>query len=238
LACLYIAVFFNLSLFISTTTHNSATALLVCLLAWVIFILAIPNLAPVTAKILKPTPALQVIAAEKRAVSEEIRLRIARLTQTSGELFYGDKIKRETEKLEREEQLRHRQWDNLYKNACRDQLDLAQTLGRVSPSACWIYAASSLANTGPKTYQRLQQSAQRFSQAFADFVRDFFRTGREPGADDWPRIRAEELPSLKLSLPTATVAINDSLNDVLLLAILNVVFFMLAFVFFLRYDVR
>jgi len=35
LACVYIAVFFNLSLFVSTTTHNSATALLVCLLIWV-----------------------------------------------------------------------------------------------------------------------------------------------------------------------------------------------------------
>jgi ABC-type Na+ efflux pump permease subunit len=53
-ACLYIAVFFNISLFISTTTSRSATSLLVCLLVWVMAVLVVPNMAPVTAQILAP----------------------------------------------------------------------------------------------------------------------------------------------------------------------------------------
>lgn len=238
LGCFYIAVFFNLSLFISVTTHNSATALLVCLLVWVIFTLAIPNLAPVTAKILEPTPALQKIEAEKRAVDEEIRLKKERLIVTSGELSYGKKIEREREKLDREGKRRRRQWDALYENACRRQLSLGQTFGRLSPSANWIYAATSLTNTGLKTYQRLEESRKRFSTAFEEFRDGVNKAARASGWKDSPEIRAEQLPNLKLTLPARGEAIKNSLNGVLLLAILNVVFFMLAFLFFLRYDVR
>jgi len=237
LACFYIAVFFNLSLFISTTTHNSATSLLVCLLVWVVFTLAVPNLAPATAKILEPTPSLQKIEAEKRAIDEEIRLKRDRLTATSGELGYGDKIEKEKEKLERERKRLHRQWDNFYKGACDRQMDLAQTFGRVSPSASWIYASAALTNTGPKVYERLEAGTKRTLTAFKDFEDDFWKSRRGSGKKR-VEIRSDQLPSLKLTFPTTKEVVEHSLNDVLLLIILNVVFFMLAFVFFLRYDVR
>jgi len=238
LVCCYIAVFFILILFISTTTHNSATAFLVCLLVWVVFTLVIPNLAPVTAKILEPTPALRRIETEKRAVDDEIQIRMRRLTATTGELGYGDKIERERSKLEREGKRRRDQWDKLYENACRRQFDLAQTFGRLSPSACWIYAASSLTNTGPEVSRRLEDGAQRFCTDLNEFVRGYFRSGRDPETNRWPEITADQLPSLDITFPSAAEAIKDSLNDMLLLVIVNVVFFMLAFVFFLRYDVR
>jgi ABC-type transport system involved in multi-copper enzyme maturation permease subunit len=238
LACFYIAVFFNLSLFVSTTTHNSATALLVCLLLWVIFILAIPNLAPVTAKILEPTPALQKIEAEKRAVEEEIELKIDRLSVASGELHYGDKIERERERLTREGERRQRQWDRFYETACERQTELAKTLGRLSPSASWIYAATSLTDTGPAVHERLRESAKRYESAMGEFERAFFRAGRKPGTNEWPEITPDELPVLGLTFPNVHEAAKDALNDVLLLVIMNVVFFLLAFVFFLRYDVR
>lgn len=237
LACLYIAVFFNLSMFISTITHNSATALLICLLVWVIFTLAIPNLAPVTAKIIEPTPTLQKIEAEKQAVSEEIRLKISSLTSSTGELGYGEKIKHETEKLEKERDRRQRRWDRFYEKACNRQMSLAQTLGRLSPSASWIYACTSLTGTGPTAYLQLAESKKRYASAFSQFWEDFRNRKGEFGNDFNP-IRADELPILKLTDMNVSKAIKESLNDILLLSIVNILFFMLAFVFFLRYDVR
>jgi ABC-type transport system involved in multi-copper enzyme maturation permease subunit len=238
LACLYIAVFFNLSLFISTTTHHSATSLLVCLLLWVVFILAIPNLAPVTAKILEPTPSLQQIEGEKRAIDVEIEKRIQRLTLTSGELSYGDKIDKAKEKLELEGKHRKGRWDSLYKDTCQNQMDLAQLFGRISPSPCWVYAAAALTNTGPDVYQRLMEATQRLTETFQKFNDDYWKAGPKPGEKNMPLIKAEQLPSLRLIYPTVQEVVKSSLFDVLLLIILNVVFFMLAFTFFLRYDVR
>ena len=238
LACLYIAVFFNLSLFVSATTHNSATALLVCVLLWVIFTLAVPNLAPVTAKILEPEPALQKIHAEKRAIDEEIELEKRRLTLTSGELGYGKKIEDERDKLDKKRKRLHRQWDDFYERACERQRDMAQTFGRLSPSASWIYAATALTDTGPAAYGLIQDGAKRVSSSFDECIRTFWRSPRDPQTDRRARFEAEQLPSLKLSFPTAKQAIAMAIDDVLLLAIANVVFFMLAFAFFLRYDVR
>jgi ABC-type transport system involved in multi-copper enzyme maturation permease subunit len=62
-AALYIAVFFNISLFVSTTTFRPTTSLLVCLLVWVACIMVVPNLGPVTARIIKPAPSHKSVEA-------------------------------------------------------------------------------------------------------------------------------------------------------------------------------
>ena len=55
---------------------------------------------------------------------------------------------------------------------------------------------------------------------------------------DLPKIRAEDIPSFHLTFPDAADSLRSALDDLLILLILNVVFFMLGFMFFLRYDVR
>jgi hypothetical protein len=58
------------------------------------------------------------------------------------------------------------------------------------------------------------------------------RTGK------WPTFTVDDVPHLHVVPPNLSSAVRGALNDMLILAILNVVFFMSAFVFFLRYDVR
>jgi len=163
-ACLYISVFFTLSLFVSTMTHRAVTALFTCLLIWVVWILAIPNLAPVVAKIVAPAPSVEKINAEKKAVDEETRLRIGRLTLTTGEVSYGQRVKTETEKLRQEGERMKKRWD-------------------------------------------------RF-------------------------LEAAEVPRLQVAGVGFGAAAKGALNDILILVILNVAFFMLSFALFLRYDAR
>jgi len=235
-ACLYISVFFTVSLFISTITHRSATALFVCLLVWVMWILVIPNLVPVVAKIALPTPSVEMIEAQKRAVDRETRIKMRRLTLTSGELWYGKKIQRERERLEQEGKRLKRRWDRLLAEATKRQTDLAQTLGRLSPSVCWTYSAVGLTGTGPAAYKQLERAQDRLVKDMDDFAASIYKQRRAGG--EWPTIVADQIPRLRVARIRLSEAMKSTLNDVLILGILNVAFFMAAFVLFLRYDVR
>ena len=98
-------------------------------------------------------------------------------------------------------------------------------------------AAAALTDTGPRAYENVEASAKRFADGFEEFRDDYFEAGRG-GAENWPEIKAEQLPNLRVTGATTGECVREALDDVLLLAIANVVFFMLGFVFFLRYDVR
>ncbi len=237
-AALYIAAFFNLSLFVSATTQRASTSLLVCLFLWVVFVLVVPNLAPVTAKILEPTPTPQSIQAEKEAVDNEIELKKDRVTQISGDLQYGEAVEEEMEELDREGAQRKRKWDQYYLQRRAKQTDLAATLGRLTPSACWVYAATSITNTGLESYEAFEKARRQLAEAFDQKREEIGRLMRRSRGSEWPDVTAQNLPSFHMRYPTLQGSLQHALNDILILVIVNVLFFMLAFVFFLRYDVR
>jgi len=235
-ACIYISVFFTLSLFISTVTHRATTALSICLLIWVVWILVIPNLAPVIAKIFSPTPSVEKIIAEKKAVDEETRLLMNRMQLTSGQVGYGKTAQEQREKLIREARRKKKRWDRFLEKATERQTSLAQTLGRISPSVSWTYAATALMASGHGAYVEFDRSRSRLRESMADFSADLRR--RRNKTTEWPEIRADEVPYLRVTWPGFAKAARSALDDILILAVFNVVFFMAAFVTFLRYDVR
>ena len=235
MACLYVSVFFSLGLLVSTLTHRATTSLFICLLVWVVWILVIPNLAPVVARILVPAPSRQKIEAEKSAIQREAWLRINRL-EAAGAYQHGQTVKRKREKILAESRRRQRRWDRFFDEAHRRQTELAETLGRLSPSACWVYSAVALTGTGPESYKRLQQAQERLRKEMAN-LRDRFRRERDR-EDKLSDLAPADVPHLEYSAPRLDEAVGATLNDALILAILGVVFFLGAFLFFLRYDVR
>jgi len=238
IACLYVAVFFNVALFVSTLCARAATSLLSCLLIWVLFILVIPNMAPVTAQILEPTPPIETVRAEKRAIDQEIRLRKERLTLTSGEAYYGRKVNEERAKLDRELDRRKNRWDRYYRDGRARQIDLAKTLGRISPSGCWTYAALALAGTGPTMHDRLERAQETLMSDYKRKADELMKRSRSDNPANRSRVSLEELPRLRTTFLSMSEALDSSLNDMLVLVILNILFFMLGFTMFLRYDVR
>ena len=56
--------------------------------------------------------------------------------------------------------------------------------------------------------------------------------------EDPKEFTLHEVPTLRVTAPKLGEALKSTVNDILILGILNVVFFMVAFVCFLRYDVR
>ena len=238
MALLYISVFFNLGLFISCCTHRSTTSLFLCLLIWVILVLAVPSLAPVIAKIIEPAPTVVEIEAEKRAVDDDTALRMRRIYDLSGSLSYGERIQYEQKKLQQDGENRKKRWDRFLADAMRQQTSLAGLLGRISPTTSWVYAATELTLTGPNVHDRVDGAAKRMQLRMKEMDEEIADAYHKSNRKIMPEIRLEELPTLNLSYPAFDESVAKVLNDLLLLSIQIVIFFMLSFALFLRYDVR
>ena len=233
-AGLYVSAFFTVGLFFSTVTHRSATALLLSLTVWVAMTLVIPNLASVVAKVIAPTPTHEKIASEKVAIDKEIDLRIERLQLLTGSLSYGESTQRDREKLEQEGELRKRKWDSYYQQAVKRQIGWAQGLGRCSPAAAWVYAATELTGTGLQDYLKFKEARQRMQKQMSEVARRSMDALRRDEVFDLQ----QELPVLNQSKSDISISLDAALNDILVLIILNVLFFMSSFAAFLRYDVK
>lgn len=239
LSLLYMSACFTLGLMISAATHRSATALLVALTVWVVWILVVPNLAPVGARLLRPVPSEQVIAAEKEAIDRETRVHIEGIAKRK---VYGDR--EETQRLQRQAEEEKAKLDRFARDKQVEQIQLTQDLARISPSASFLLAATRLAGTGPDLYNRFRNAHWRFRRGFGEYMQDFWRRGafvewnrRGPVMKDPDWFKPEALPRFSLGGEAVGDSMDAALFDVLLLAVYNVLFFMLAYIFFLRYDV-
>ena len=92
-----------------------------------------------------------------------------------------------------------------------------------------------LTDSGPEAYRRLEKAQERLSRDMGDFESRLREERRK--SDEWPTIAPEQVPRLQVVWPDLGQAVRSALNDLLILAILNAVLFMLAFMRFLRYDV-
>jgi ABC-type transport system involved in multi-copper enzyme maturation permease subunit len=235
IALLYISIFFTLGLVISTLTHRASTALLIALFVWVVWILIIPNIAPVIAKITVPVPTLQKITAEKEAINREIEIRRERLSRTT--LGYGSKAEKMWQELQDEGKRRRDRLDNFHDEKVKTQMMVTKTLSRLSPSASFTYAATGLAETGTSLPEHLKTAQKRLGdevQAYWQALWEKQNSGKlEAG---W--FKPEALPRLRVFDERISDSVNEALVDLVLMVIYNVLFFMGAYTLFLRYDVR
>ncbi len=233
---LYISAFFTLGLMISTLTHRSATALLVSLMVWISWILVIPNLSPVVAGLLSPAPKRQAIEAEKRVIDEESRLLMetASKRQVVGREDY--------EKLQQEAEERKNKLEKFFQDKTHAQINLGKNLARLSPSACSLLAMTHLAGTGPVLFEQFHQALERYQEQHQSYMQGFYRSQKVEFTRDGPVMKEkdwfkpDDLPRFRMFEESLMESLDAALFDILLLLLYNVVFFMLSYLFFLRYD--
>ncbi|HIG57617.1 MAG TPA: DUF3526 domain-containing protein [Candidatus Handelsmanbacteria bacterium] len=237
-ALLYISTFFTLGLLVSVLAQRTATALLVSLMVWIAWILLVPNVAPVVAGLLAPAPGRQIIESEKRVIDQEFQLLMeaSRQRRNSTQADY--------EKLQKETEERKSKLDKFYQDKTNAQISLGENLARLSPSACSLFAMTRLAGTGPALFEQFHNSLTRYQEQHQEYRNDFWRSGKvqyqqetgrmEVTDEDW--FQADDLPRFRMFEEGLTESVDAALFDVLLLLIYNAVFFMLSYMFFLRYD--
>ena len=232
---LYISLFFALGMMISTLTRQSSTALLISLLVWICWILVIPNVSPVLARMIYPVPTPQKINAEKQAIGQEMALRIQRIRLTM--LAYGDEASKKEEELQREVRSRNQKLDDFYADKLGSQMSVSMTISRLSPSASFRYAFTGLCGTGVSLHEHFRRAYERFREQFREYTERMRERGNK-GELDRAWLKIDEIPRLTIFEERTKDTINAVLVDILLMVIYNVLFFITCYAFFLRYDVR
>lgn len=263
----YIMMFFTLGLFISSLTSSSSVSLMLSIFVWACYVILVPKFSVVVATHLKPIPSLTEVNSQElayfqeheRALTiEEFKALGAISSSEKNSLNLSEFAKQAKEfraRLQREldqklirlrEHFVKRQWD---------QLGLALKLSRFSPASAFSYAVMNLVGTGFEAQRRFSESVMNYRREFVRFVERKVAETTGGLTIYAPVSQAEEVAKemqkvtkLRLNLNTIpayqhpreplSILTADALTDLGLLLLYNALFFVCAYVAFLRYDVR
>ena len=240
-AALYISVFYALGLMVSTLTHRAATSLVLSFLIWVLLVLVIPNTAPILARALAPVPSGGVVAGQRQAIHRRIwdemhaRPRGSREEHRQMHDEATELISEETGKVL-----------SAYLQKVDAQIQLSILLARISPSANYVYATASLGGSGPGNFASMREVIQRYRHEVLqwwDTEWQARRASSEGAATPEERqeirdapVDPDDMPQFSLERGGLGDVLLSSQTDLVLLVVLNVGFFLAAYMRFLRYD--
>lgn len=255
LALLYLAAIYSLGIFVSCRTEITSTSITVLLLVWVAFILAIPNMAPYLTSQLIPVPSRGSVDREKEEIQQEANRhsremmreeqeRTGREEVWSDEAFqekmraFGEETRAEIQKVE-----------DSYTAKVRDQTRWSAYIARISPLTSFNLAALDLAAAGIEQESRFVDALKAYSSIWEEYSNEKSTAMRKLMEERGGRMTRQDMeqfnnmdfgdhPRFKFDYMSFKDRLGSVYKDVLLLGVWNVLFFMLAYISFLRYDVR
>jgi ABC-type transport system involved in multi-copper enzyme maturation permease subunit len=249
---LYLSVFFCLGLFVSARTSRSSTSFLVLLFAWVVIVMVIPKAAVITAAQIKPIPSIHEITSQKDAFLQQVQQEGQKgfrdwAQENSAEAAkdpkaYQDKLKAFLAEYQQE------LTDRIDKNNAaleRDyqqkklvQQNLAINLSRISPASALSFGSMTLARTGVDEFDRFLASVRAYKPIYTKWINSKFGDSINFQTGELSRISLDDMPQHTLQPETVGKLLVRTLPDFALMAVMIIVFFVGAYVSFLRYDVR
>jgi ABC-type transport system involved in multi-copper enzyme maturation permease subunit len=252
---LYLSVFFTLGLFISARTSRSSTSFLILLFIWVTFVTVIPKASVMIAGQIKPIPSVHEITAQKDSYLQEIQKEaIAEYRKYMKENPRPGKDKPEEQKRWDEEV---RKWSEEYRgrllgrieeqNAAverdyqmkmRQQQRLAVNFSRISPASALMFASMSLGRTGVSEHERFLNSVKTYKPIFTKWINQKIGSSQAPQGGEQPKLDLSDMPQHEFTPEGFSESMKRMLPDLFLMVFLIILFFVGAYVSFLRYDVR
>ncbi|MCK5126163.1 MAG: ABC transporter permease [candidate division Zixibacteria bacterium] len=254
---LYFGVFLTLSVFVSSRTHRTSSAFLALLVIWVVSVLIVPRSATLLAGRAVDVPSIDELAAQKTSFSRQLwtEYRDAMGSFSAPKDIDPHDMMTHFNKFmdslstEREAKMKVFS-DRLNEDRFNRQVvqqKFAFNVARVSPAASMNLAAANLAGTSIGLKNRFHETAMEYRKVFGDFIRE--KTGMNLGGgmiyveinDDGEKpdpIDPSELPVYTYSPKPLMASFSAAFVDIGILALFNLIFFVGAFVSFIRYDVR
>ena len=238
---LYVMVSLTVGLAVSSATAYPNSALLWLLFIWVMVIFALPSAGAFAAESFYRVRPQEEVNGQVRAVWNNMRHRWRWVSHKRRHVWNSLPWKERREKA-------YREYDDIMNDARREiskihearrqelggQMALARMLNWASPASCFETIATRFLGTDYASHERFLDEGRIYGEDLQSFLRKAFRES----------MKLEELKKKvkgwRSLLPLPPEPLADQLTgvwpEVLVLALLNVVFFMLAHGFFLRYD--
>jgi ABC-type transport system involved in multi-copper enzyme maturation permease subunit len=215
LSLLYLGFFLSLGMLVSALTRRAATSIIVLLFIWALFVLIIPNLGTLAARQFVSVPSVRALS-EKR---QQTWTREVLLSERGGNWEEGVRtITRENDQLEQDYRLK---FERLVR--------LSRDINRISPAASFLDAASEIAGTGIGEESRLKEEVIRYKDAIIAQI--LANWNIEKKNRQYPVFTYKPRP-------LGEVFVGGALFDTAWLVFFNILSFALAYVAFVRYDVR
>ena len=250
---LYLSVFFTLGLFISARTTKSSTSFLILLFVWVTFVTIIPKAAIMTAAQINPIPSVHEITAQKDAYLQEIQ----KESVVEQRQYFKDKPRPEKaeeiakwnedlkkwaedfqQRLTSKIDERNAAIERDYQAKMRGQQKLAVNLSRISPASALMFSTMSLARTGISEHERFLNSVKNYKPIFTKWINAKMMRSLNLGGGEQPKPELDDMPQHKFIPERLGDSIKRMLPDLVLMILLIIVFFVGAYISFIRYDVR
>jgi len=256
---LYISVFFNLGLLISSRTHRASSSLFILLFIWVILIFIIPKAAVMVSRQLVPVPSAHALDSERQAFSKMVQARAGRLSDAwfrenpyprggppSAVANWWDAFRtfsrQQSESFYELTGDRYAELDAEFQARQRRQQAVALNLSRFSPASAMVLSVLNLARTGTVEHERFLDSVRTYQTTFGKWVgqkaieemqvqRKERKERPDPPSLDGMPVHAFEPQSLGGTF-------SGILLDICIMVLMNIALFVGAYVSFLRYDVR
>ena len=215
LSLLYLGFFLSLGMLVSALTRRAATSIIILLFIWALFVFIIPNLGTLAARQFVSVPSVRALS-EKRQQTWTREVVVSIKDGAWADHFRA--ISSENDKLENDYRLR---FESLVR--------LSRDINRISQAASFLDAASEVAGTGIGEESRLKGEVVRYK----DSIIDQLIAGHDSGKRD------AQYPAFSYApRPLAEVFAGGALFDTVWLVFFNILSFALAYVAFVRYDVR
>jgi ABC-type transport system involved in multi-copper enzyme maturation permease subunit len=249
---LYLSVFFSLGLFVSARTSRSSTSFLVLLFAWVIIVMVIPKVAVITAGQIRPIPSVHEITAKKDAFLQQISgegQKVAsewvqknradaekdpKAWQEKFRKFIGDYQQELTSKIDENNAALERD----YQQKKRAQQGLAVNLSRISPASALTFGSMTLARTGINEFDRFLASVRAYKPIYTKWINSKLGESINFTTGEQAQIKIDDMPQHTYEPEWLSRSLVRTIPDFALLTIMIIIFFVGAYVSFLRYDVR
>lgn len=258
---LYFGAFLSLSIFASVLTQRSSSSFLALLVIWILSIFIVPRATVLLAGRAVAVPSVDQINYQKSKLRaqlwEEDQNELAQFKpgQDKSPEEMANEFNKFMQELADKRDQKMREFSNRLneqrQNRQRQQERLAFTLARISPSALFSLATATIVGTSIELKQHFLDEAAGYQQTFAEFMRKktgmnlgsgvilfrMERRGDEEAEAEKP-INPNELPQFEYHPIPLHKIMDKIMFDVGLLALFNILFFVGAFVRFLKYDVR
>ena len=245
LGLLYMAAIYSLGVFVSARTHLASTSITILLLVWVLLVLVIPNLAPYAATQIHPLRSIIMVDKEKHAVEleagENYRTVWDKWKEDNPDVArWGTEWSIERYKLRRlhMEDIINGQTkiNEQFQKEMDEQIRITQYISRISPLASFTYAVTDLADTGIHGRNSFNDLLPDYAREVGNLAIDKYLEMFNKESWSWNQLNIEGYPEFQYQ----ESRLQDRINfiDILGLAIWSIVFFMGAYLSFLKYDLK